>query len=89
MALLVDSASAKSRDISGGTIFAVKIRRNRVQAMRSFHHPCWHLDDVFVKINGVKHALWRVVDHQDNVFYKTWCASRGFARMPTGGTLAL
>ena len=33
-----------------GTIFASEIRRNRIQAMRSFRHPRWHLDEVFVKI---------------------------------------
>jgi putative transposase len=46
-----------------GTIFGAEIRRNRVQAMRSFRHRQWHLDEVFVKINGVKHDLWRAVDH--------------------------
>jgi putative transposase len=33
-----------------GTIFASEIRRSRIQAMRSFRHPRWHLDEVFVKI---------------------------------------
>jgi putative transposase len=50
-----------------GTIFAAEIRRNRVQAMRSFRHRRWHLDEVFVKINGVKHYLWRAVDHEGEV----------------------
>lgn len=47
-----------------GTIFAAEIRRNRVQAMRAFRHRRWHLDEVFVKINGVNHYLWRAVDHE-------------------------
>jgi len=38
-----------------GTIFAAEIRRSRVQAMRSFRNRCWHLDEMFVKINGVRH----------------------------------
>jgi putative transposase len=38
-----------------GAIFAAEIRRSRVQAMRAFRHRRWHLDEVFVKINGVKH----------------------------------
>ena len=42
-----------------GTIFAAEIRRSRVLAIRSFKHRQWHLDEVFVKINGVKHYLWR------------------------------
>jgi putative transposase len=50
-----------------GTIFAAEIRRNRVQAMRHFQHRQWHLDEVFVKINGVKHYLWRAVDHEGEV----------------------
>jgi putative transposase len=35
--------------------------------MRSFRHRQWHLDEVFVKINGVKHYLWRAVDHEGEV----------------------
>jgi putative transposase len=50
-----------------GTVFAAKIRGNRVQAMRHFQHRRWHLDEVFVKINGVKHYLWRAVDHEGEV----------------------
>ncbi len=50
-----------------GVIFAAEICRNRVQAMRSFRHRRWHLDEVFVKINGVKHYLWRAVDHEGEV----------------------
>ena len=50
-----------------GTIFAAEIRRNRVQAMRYFQHRQWHLDEVFVKINGVKHYLWRAFDHEGEV----------------------
>jgi putative transposase len=50
-----------------GTIFAAEIRRNRVQAMRHFQHRRWHLDEVFVTINGVKHYLWRAVDHEGEV----------------------
>jgi putative transposase len=38
-------------------IFVSEIRRNHVQVMRHFHHRRWHLDEVFVKINGVKHCL--------------------------------
>ena len=50
-----------------GTIFASEIRRGRVQAMRAFRHWRWHLDEVFVKINAVKHYLWRAVDHEGEV----------------------
>ena len=27
----------------------------------------WHLDEVFVKINGERHCLWRAVDHEGEV----------------------
>ena len=27
----------------------------------------WHLDEVFMKINGERHDLWRVVDHEGEV----------------------
>jgi putative transposase len=33
--------------------------------MRACHHWRWHLDEVYVKINGVTHYLWRAVDHED------------------------
>jgi putative transposase len=35
--------------------------------MRHFRHRRWHLDEVFVKINGVKHYLSRAVDHEGEV----------------------
>jgi putative transposase len=50
-----------------GTIFAAEIRRSRVQAMRAFRYRRWHLDEIFVKINGVKHYLRRAVDHEGEV----------------------
>jgi putative transposase len=50
-----------------GPIFAAEIRRKRVDRMRSLPHWRWHLDEVFVKINGVTHYLWRAVDHEGEV----------------------
>ena len=50
-----------------GTIFAAGIQRIRIQAMRRFRHRRWNLDEVFVKINGVRHYLWRAVDHEGEV----------------------
>ena len=32
-----------------------------------YAHWRWHLDEVFVKINGEKHYLWRAVDHEGEV----------------------
>ena len=50
-----------------GPMFAAEIRRKRVDRMRAYTHWRWHLDEVFVKINGEKHYLWRAVDHEGEV----------------------
>ena len=50
-----------------GPMFAGEIRRRRVQHMRQFTHWRWHLDEVYVKINGQMHYLWRAVDHEGEV----------------------
>ena len=50
-----------------GPMLASEIRRQRVSRMRGFLHWRWHLDEVFVKINGERHYLWRAVDHEGEV----------------------
>ena len=50
-----------------GPMFASEIRRTRVQHMRQFTHWRWHLDEVYVKINGEMRYLWRAVDHEGEV----------------------
>ena len=50
-----------------GPMFAAEIRRNRVNRMRSYSNWQWHLDEVFLKINGDTHYLWRAVDHEGEV----------------------
>src|SRR5277367_2148982 len=50
-----------------GPMFAGEIRRKRVQAMRQHTHWRWHLDEVYVKIIGEMHYLWRAVDHEGEV----------------------
>jgi len=50
-----------------GPIFAGKIRTTRASFMRQQTQWQWHLDEVFVKINGVQHYLWRAVDHEGEV----------------------
>jgi putative transposase len=49
-----------------GPLFAADIRQKRVSGMRSSRWR-WHLDEVFVRINGVQHYLWRAVDHEGEV----------------------
>jgi len=50
-----------------GPTFAWEIRRKRVQRMRSWPQWRWHLDEMFVKIGGEIHYLWRAVDHEGEV----------------------
>ena len=47
-----------------GPMFVTEIRGRRVGRMRSGTHWQWHLSEVFVKINGEQHYLWRAVDHE-------------------------
>jgi len=49
-----------------GPMFTAEIRKRRVEGMRSSRWR-WHLDEVFVKINGERHYLWRAVDHEGEV----------------------
>jgi putative transposase len=46
-----------------GPRFEAEIRRRSVVGLRS-RLLRWHLDEVFVKINGERHYLWRAVDHE-------------------------
>jgi len=50
-----------------GPMFAAEIRRNRASRMRAHSNWRWHMDEVFVKINGETHYLWRAVDHEGEV----------------------
>jgi putative transposase len=45
-----------------GQAYANQLRRRRPQPGDK-----WHLDEVFVKINGITHYLWRAVDQHGNV----------------------
>jgi putative transposase len=49
-----------------GPMFANEIRKRRLHR-RSFSQWRWHLDEVFVRINGETHYLWRAVDHEGEV----------------------
>jgi putative transposase len=50
-----------------GPMFAVEIRRKRADRLRAWSQWQWHLDEVFVRINGQTHYLWRAVDHEGEV----------------------
>ena len=49
-----------------GLMFAAEIRKRRIHDA-SYSRWCWHLDEVFVRINGKTHYLWRAVDHEGEV----------------------
>jgi putative transposase len=40
---------------------------NRLKRRRAQPGDKWHLDEVFLTINGKRHYLWRAVDQEDNV----------------------
>ncbi|MEH6836496.1 MULTISPECIES: IS6 family transposase [Falsihalocynthiibacter] len=50
-----------------GPMLASEIRRKRVERLRSWPQWQWHLDEVFVRINGERHYLWRAVDSEGEV----------------------
>ena len=50
-----------------GPVFAADIRKKRSALMRSHIQWRWHLDEVFVRINGKVYYLWRAVDHEGEV----------------------
>ena len=49
-----------------GPMFAGEIRRRRVHG-RNWSNWRWNRDEVFVRINGETHYLWRAVDHEGEV----------------------
>lgn len=50
-----------------GPMFAADIKRQTINRMRGFRHWRWHLDEMFVKIKGETHYLWRAVDQEGEV----------------------
>ena len=49
-----------------GPLFAAEIRKRRIHH-GSYSNWRWHLDEVFVRVNGEIHYLWRAVDHEGEV----------------------
>ncbi len=45
-----------------GTVYAKRLRAGRPKPVER-----WHLDEMFVKINGERYYLWRAVDHEGEV----------------------
>ena len=49
-----------------GPMFAAEIRKRRIAGMKSSTWR-WHLDEMFVRINGERHYFWRALDHEGEV----------------------
>lgn len=47
-----------------GPLFAAEIRKRRIAGLRSSYGR-GDLDEMFVKINGERHHLWRAVDNEE------------------------
>ena len=50
-----------------GPLFAAEIWGKRVEVMPAHRHWQWHLDEVYVKIDGVTYFPWRAGDCEDEV----------------------
>lgn len=50
-----------------GPVFAKEIGKRRLRHPVQHSNWRWHLDEVFVKINGERCYLWRAVDHEGTV----------------------
>lgn len=49
-----------------GPLSAAEIRKPRIESGRSSRWR-WHLDEMFVDMNGERHSLWRAADHEGEV----------------------
>jgi len=45
-----------------GSVYAARLKKQRARIGSK-----WHLDEVFIKMNGVQHYLWRAVDQNGAV----------------------
>jgi DDE domain len=59
-----------------GPMFAAEIRKRRVAQMRGYPQWRWHLDEVFVKVNGELCYLCCAVDHEGEVLEAVVTARR-------------
>jgi putative transposase len=61
-AVVVTDETIRSWCVKFGPDYAARWRWRRTRSGDK-----WHLDEVFVKINGTTHYLWRAVDQHGNV----------------------
>ena len=68
-----------------------RVDANRLRRRRARPGDKWHLDEVFIRINGTIHFLWRAVDQHGNVLdvlvqsrRNALAAKKFFRRLLTG-----
>ena len=74
--IVVTHESIRHWCLKFGSDFARKLRRRRPQP-----GDTWHLDEVFIRIRGVLHYLWRAVDQ--HVCLTFWCRTDETAPLPS------
>jgi putative transposase len=50
-----------------GPLFAADIRRRRIREQQGTRHWRWHLNEMFVRLNGEMVYLWQAVHHEGEV----------------------
>ena len=62
-----------------GTLFSKEMKKKSSSPISKWR---WHIDEVFVRINGELHYLWRAIDHEGTVldFYVSKKKDRKIAR---------
>ena len=60
-----------------GPMFAADIKRQCISRMRGYTQWRWHLDEMYVKLNGGMVYLWRAVDHEGEVLESFVTKKRG------------
>ncbi|EFE72258.1 IS6 family transposase [Streptomyces viridosporus ATCC 14672] len=84
--VIVSHETVRQWCVKFGPAYARDLRRRRPRA-----GDTWHLDEVFIKINGERHYLWRAADRHGNVLdilvqpqRDTPAAVRFFRGLPKG-----
>jgi hypothetical protein len=74
--IVVTHESIRHWCLKFGTDFAGRLRRRRPRP-----GDTWHLDEVFIRIRGVQHYLWRMASS-----WIFWCRSDEMAPLPSGSS---
>ena len=58
---------ATKRFALGGIALVPSLRKKSGRRAGRHSNWRWHIDEVFVKINGVQHYMWRAIEHEGTV----------------------